>query len=272
LAVLGTTSVACSAYIDSGREQCKKNEDCAALGKDYANWVCQNSLCKVPVDQTWACLDQPTGEPASGSVRVAFTLVDLLSEKPLQGVSLSLCAKLDAACLLPIAGPYVSNTGGQIEVEMPAGFDGYFQAELTGTIYPTLIFPPSTRKQRTPSKIPLVPNAFYPTMIRGVGTQVAADRSVVLITALDCLGRPAPGLTLSTSPALDDQSVAYLLAGGMPSRSAQVTDESGGGGFANIPAGGVVINSSLNGRLVGTAGVQTRPGFVSMVVIMPNGS
>jgi hypothetical protein len=267
----GVASSACSYYVDSDRVQCKSKPDCDAIG--YVGYLCVDSMCKAPVDETWACLDgASTSEPATGSVRVSITLVDLLSQKPLSGVVLSLCAKLDGTCMFPILPQYQSNSAGQLDVEMPAGFDGYFQADGAG-IYPTLIFPPSTRKQRAPSSIPLVPASFYPTMVRGSGTTVADDRSVVLTTALDCVGRPAAGLLLS-SPQADSQTISYVLAGGMPSRTTSVTDESGGGGFVNVPAGGVLINSTLaaSNRPVGTAGVQTRPGHVSMVLIMPNGS
>jgi hypothetical protein len=280
LAILGAASSACSLYVDSNREQCKQTIDCEAFGSGY---VCRDNLCQVPVegtpdaqapiDPTWACLDGVgISEPATGSVRVSITLVDLLSQKPLAGVNLSLCAKLDGACELPILPLYQSSATGQLEVEMPAGFNGYFQASGAG-IYPTLIFPPSTRRQRAPSTIPLVPDSFYPTMVKGSGATVAEGRSVVITTALDCLGRPAAGLALS-SPDADSQTVSYVLASGVPSRTSTTTDESGGGGFVNVPAGPILIKSTLaaGDRPVGVAGVQTRPGHISMVLIMPNGT
>jgi hypothetical protein len=274
LAILGAASSACSVYVDSDRHQCKAQEDCAALGTAYADYVCKDFLCQAPeapVDQTWACLDA-TPEPVSGSVQVNITLVDLLKQTPLEGVTLSLCAKLDGTCSLPMQPQYVSNSAGQIDVVMPAGFDGYFQADGAG-IYPSLIFPPSTRKQRAPSTIPLMAYDFFATMAKGVRATVTADRSAILMTALDCLGRPAAGLQLS-SPDIDAETVSYLIADGMPSRTATVTDESGNGGFVNVPAGTVIINSSLESgnRPVGTAGVQARAGRVSMAIIMPNGS
>jgi hypothetical protein len=235
LAILGAASSACSVYVDSSREQCKQDIDCAALGAEYAGYICKDSICQstVPqcvqasdcaalgaeyagyickdsvcqavVDPTWACLDKPgITEPPSGNVHVVLTLVDLLSQKPLAGASLALCAKIDANCTLPIS-LYQSNPGGQIDVEMPAGIDVYFQVEGVG-IHPTLLFPPSTRKQRAPSTIPMVPASFYPTLIKG-GPGVAPDRSVILTTALDCLGRPAAGVTLS-SPQADGRRYA----------------------------------------------------------------
>jgi hypothetical protein len=273
-AILGATSSACSIYVDSDRHQCKVQKDCQAFGSAYAAYECKDSICQAPeapVDQTWTCLDAPS-ETVTGSVHVNITLVDLVKQTPLEGVTLSLCAKIDGDCSLPLQPQYVSNSAGQIDVVMPAGFAGYFQADGAG-IYPSLIFPPSTRKQRAPSTIPLMAYDFYKTMMSGVKATVAADRSVILMTALDCLGRPAAGLQLS-SPDIDDQTVSYLIAGGMPSRTVTVTDESGNGGFVNVPTGSVIINSTLEAgnRPVGTAGVQARAGRVSMAIIMPNGS
>lgn len=280
LAFLGVASSACSIYVDGGRQQCKQDIDCQALGTEYATYQCKDSMCQEPekppttdalVDPTWACLDGVgTVEPVTGNVRVSITLVDLLSRRPLAGVALALCAKLDGSCQFPILPLYESSATGGLEVEMPAGFDGYFQASGAG-IYPTLIFPPNTSRQRAPSTIPLVPASFYPTMVSG--TTVAQNRSMVITTALDCVGRPAAGLSLS-SPDADAQTVSYVLAGGVPSRTSTTTDESGGGGFMNVPAGPFLIRSTLaaSGRSVGVAGIQARPGHISMVLIMPSGS
>ncbi len=279
LAIFGAVSPACSLYVDGDRQQCEQDTDCQALGSEYAAYLCKDSLCQAPqapvtpetpVDPKWACLDGAGTEPVTGSVRVSITLVDMLSQKPLAGVALALCSKLDGACQFPILPLYESSPSGQLEVEIPATFDGYFQAS-GADIYPTLIFPPSTRRQRAPSTIPLVPASFFPTMVRG--TTVAENRSVVITTALDCLARPAGGLTL-TSPDADAQTFSYVIAGGLPSRSATATDDSGSGGFMNVPAGPFLVKSALadSGRPVGAAAVQSRPGHISMVLIMPTGN
>lgn len=49
---------------------------------------------------------------------------------------------------------------------------------------------------------------------------------------------------------------------------------SGAGGLVNIPAGVLLINATLaaSGRLVGSVGVNARPGYASMVLLKPNGS
>jgi glyoxylate utilization-related uncharacterized protein len=94
-----------------------------------------------------------------------------------------------------------------------------------------------------------------------------------MTTALDCRGKPAAGLTLSATQA-DDRTVGYVIQGGLPSRTAGATDDSGTGGFVNIPPGNAVVTSTMasNNRLIGTVAVQTRPGYITMVLVMPNGS
>jgi hypothetical protein len=202
---------------------------------------------------------------------VIFTVQDLLSQKPLPGIRLTLCAKLDATCLLPIA-QYQSTQAGQLDVAMPAGFDGYFQTEGDG-VYPTLFFPPNTRKQRAAGILPMVPAAFFGTMFSGLGVTVSDDRTVVMTTALDCQGFPVAGVVMSSAQA-DDQTARYFLEGGMPSRNASKTDETGAGGFVNIKAGAVVISSTIEAtkRVIGTVAVQSRPGHITMVLSLPSGS
>jgi hypothetical protein len=270
LAAVSVASSACSLTVESDRVQCKADSDCSARGPAYARFVCSDSICAP--DPTWACLDEKSSDPTpSGTVHVVLTTADLLSLKPIQGVMLTLCAKLDANCQFPMS-QYQSDQAGQINVEMPAGFDGYFQTEGDG-LYPMLFFPPSTRTQRAPGTLPMVANSFFGTMFSAVGGPVGADRTVVMTTALDCRGKPAAGLTLSSGQA-DDRTVGYLIQGGLPSRTAATTDDSGTGGFVNIPPGNAVINSTMaaNNRLVGTIAVQTRPGHITMVLVMPNGS
>lgn len=271
-ALCGATS-ACTLYVDTDRVQCTTDSDCSERGPQFAHSKCIESLCQPIVDETWTCLDRPaSGPPSTTTVHVIFNAVDLLSKRPLAGLSLTQCAKLDANCAFPIA-QYRSNEAGQIDVAMPAGFDGYLMVEGAG-IYPTLIFPPSTSKQRAPGTLPLVPASFIGTMFSEFGvTSFGDERSAILTTALDCLGRPAQGMILASQPA-DDQTVSYVLEGGLPSRTARATDSTGAGGFVNIKAGGAVITSTLSSsnRLVGTAGVQVRPGYLTMVLVMPNGA
>ena len=270
LGILSAASSACTMVVDSERVQCKTATDCTSRGPAYAGSVCTDSVCRP--DPTWACLDEPnTDEIATTTVHVVFTGSDLLSQKPLPGIRLTLCAKLDADCLLPIA-QYQSDQAGLLDVVMPVGFDGYFQTEGDG-IYPTLFFPPNTRKQRASSVLPMVPASFFGGMFSGIGASVSADRTVIMTTALDCLGRPAAGMVLSSAQA-DDKTTTYFLQGGIPSKLATATDDSGAGGFVNIKTGGAVITSTIaaNNRVAGTVAVQTRPGHLTMVLVLPSGS
>jgi hypothetical protein len=263
---LGAASAACTVAVDSGREQCRANADCAAKGAAYADYVCKDSVCQP--DPTWACLDNTSPYvAASGTVRTVFTFQDLLSQQSLPGVHLTLCAKLDADCSMPI-NQYVSNQDGQITVDMPGTFDGYFQTEGDG-IYPSLYFAPNGHQQSAPTVLPVVPASFFGMMFSGLGTAVAPDRTAIMTTALDCLARPASNLTLSASQ-LDDKSVAYYLKGGLPSGSATATDKDGAGGFVNVKAGNAVVTSMLGGKVVGSVGVQTRPGHLTMVLVLPD--
>jgi hypothetical protein len=271
LATFSVAGSACSLALDSDRVQCSTDYDCSARGPAYASFVCSNSMCEP--DPTWSCLDDAStaAGPPSGTVHVVFTTVDLLSKKPIPGVHVTVCAKMDANCLFPTA-QYDSDQGGQLDVEMPVGFDGYFQTDGEG-LYPMLFFPPNTRKQRAPGTLPMVATSFFGVMFSEVGGPVSSDRTAIMTTAMDCVGRPAAGLMLATAQA-DERTVGYVVQGGLPSQTAHATDGSGTGGFVNIKLGNAVITSTMaaTGRLVGTVGVQTRSGYLTMVLVMPNGS
>jgi hypothetical protein len=267
LSCIGFLGSACSVVVDSDRVQCKTNSDCSSQGEAFASYVCSDSVCQP--DPTWACLDNPDVTSAE-TVHVVFTLLDLLSQKPVPGVRLTLCAKMDADCLLPIA-QYQSDADGKLDIEMPTGFDGYFQTEAE-SVYPTLFFPPNTRKQRAKSTLPMVPASFFSTMFSNLGVTVASDRTAIMTTAWDCTAKPAPGMILA-SPQIDDRAVTYYLHGGLPSHTAVETDGDGAGGFVNIKAGNAVVTSTIaaTNRLVGTVAVQTRPGHLTMVLVTPSG-
>ena len=261
---------ACSITVESDRVQCKTKKDCAALGPAYADWVCPKSVCEP--NPTWACLTQPPEPTNSVTVTVELKTLDLISKEIIPGVRLTLCAKMDATCQSPIGKTYESNQAGMIKVDMPVGFDGYFQTEGDG-LYPMLFFPPSTRQQRAPGMLPMVKANFFGTMFSQVGGPVAADRTVIMTTALDCEGKPAAGMVL-TADVADDRTVGYVIQGGLPSRTATATDGDGSGGFVNIKPGNAVITSTMasTNQKIGMVGVQTRTGYITMVLVMPNGS
>lgn len=269
LGLFSVATSACSLVVDSERVQCKTDRDCVSRGAG-AGSVCTNSICEP--DPTWSCLDQATSDDTpTGTVHLNMTMEDVRSQTAVAGVTLTLCAKVDANCDFPLA-QYQSNADGKLDVEIPAGFDGYFQSE-GGDVYPTMFFPPNTRKQRASTTLPIVPTSFFKVMFSNIAGTVSNDRSVIMTTALDCRGKAAAGMILA-SPQADDSTVSYVLQGGLPSHTASTTDETGAGGFVNIKAGSAVVTSTIgtNNRLVGTVAVQTRPGHLTMVLVMPTGS
>jgi hypothetical protein len=270
LVAVGVVGSACSLTVESERVQCKSKEDCAARGPSFSDWVCKKSICEP--NPTWACLTQPNEPSTSVTVTVEFKTVDLLKLTPIPGVRLTLCAKMDANCQQPIGSTYQSDQAGEIKVEMPKGFDGYFQTEGDG-LYPMLFFPPNTRQQHAPGTLPMVAASFVGTMFSGVGGPISADRTVIMTTALDCQANPASGLILSADP-VDDRTVGYVIQGGLPNRTASATDSSGTGGFVNIKPGNAVITSTMasTNEKIGTVAVQTRTGSITMGLVMPNGS
>ncbi len=269
LVVSSAVGSACTVVVDSERVQCVTDRDCAARGPEFEDSICEDSLCQP--NPTWACLDEPGSvELLSDMIHVNLTLSDLLTQKPMSGVRLTLCSKIDAECQVPI-GHYESDSEGKLDVEMPTGFDGYLQTEGEG-IYPTMFFPSDTNKQRAPSVLPMVPNTFVGAMFGRLGASVADDRSIIMTTALNCLGKPASGIVLESNQS-DAETVTFYGEEGLPSGTATATDEQGVGGFVNVKPGATLITTTVaeTGRLAGRVAVQTRPGHLTMVMVVPNG-
>jgi len=180
---------ACSLTVESDRVQCKSDKDCAARGHPMSTGSAPKKSASLI--QPGPASAKRANRIGSETVRVTFKTVDLKTQTLLTGVRLTLCAKMDANCQGPIA-TYQSNPEGNIEVDMPKGFDGYFQTEGDG-LYPMLFFPPSTRQQLPSSKLPIVTTNFVGMMFSGVGGPIKADRTRSVSDGFELLGQSGKG-------------------------------------------------------------------------------
>ncbi len=224
------------------------------------------------------------------------------------GLKAKLCNKLDVTCMNPIQSGIV-DIEGDLTFEVPTrgslgeGFDGYLLVEgpttdctkqdtVSCTLVPEcdptapsaacqvpvyitgLLFfnPPITADTVQPIVLPFVPNLAALALIGAAGARGTVDRTLgsVFITALDCDGRPAPGLTFATSKGLAQYATLYLSNGTVMS-SATSTDVSGTGGLLGVPSGFVTISAFPVGttREVASFGVQIVPGTVTYVTLVP---
>jgi hypothetical protein len=143
------------------------------------------------------------------------------------------------------------------------------------TFMPAFLFfnPPIRADLPAPLLAPLVPTSAIIPLTQAAGTGTNPLNGSAFITSLDCDGRPAAGVQLSTDRS---DATALYSEGGVISSLAVETDESGLGGFAGISAGFAGIYGSIEhprgeGERVsiGEVGLQVAPFTISYTTLTP---
>jgi hypothetical protein len=231
---------------------------------------------------------------------------------PVTGLSARVCDKLDIGCNNPrVANIRDTNGQLEFDVPTgPRGFDGYvevstalapcFDTNVFGNaaqgllcqlapecdpaaptaacdvpIYsPVLWFfnPPVVADLEQPIPLQLYPSASLPLVVDAAGGTLAPGTGSVFMTAIDCDGQPAPGVTLDIAEYQDEATPLYFDSG-VISNTVSETDASGIGGFIRIPPGFVEITGLNRSSLpIGEVGVQANPVFVTYTVLAPTPS
>jgi hypothetical protein len=145
------------------------------------------------------------------------------------------------------------------------------EACATPIYSPVLWFfnPPVVTSLPDPIALQLYPAAQLPPLIQAAGAQIDPTSASVFLTAWDCDGQPAPGVTLSV-PDHDDVVQPLYYNTGVIRAGLDETDSSGIGGFIKVPPGFVnVAGENEDGTPVGIVGVQARLPFVTYTVLVP---
>jgi hypothetical protein len=268
LAIVSAAS-ACSLALDPDREQCVTDVDCAGL-PELSDAVCVDSLCRPRSEPGWACLDQTvsalrTTVPAQVRVLIPFT--DLLSTQVVPGVNLRACDRDDTECQRPLATATADESGSAI-VNLPGGFDGYFQWE-SADVAPALYFLGVPLIRDTVFPIVVISPQAYEAFNAQFDGIVVEGRADVLLTVLDCQGIPAVGASVTVADA-DSALQTFYLADGLFAPNLTAT---GAGGLArvfNIPPGRGSITAWLpDGREIGTVRLFTRSGISVLANVGP---
>ncbi|HET9958284.1 MAG TPA: hypothetical protein VFQ61_27505, partial [Polyangiaceae bacterium] len=243
---------ACSLSIDADRVQCKETADCRALGQAFSDTVCINQICRA--DPKWACLDDP--EPivseGTGPFEVKLPLIVLNAPAPnnkLPGASVKVCTRLDGDCLNPL-DTLESDEDGILNLTLNANFSGYLEVQKQGFTTTLYFFNPPITRSQTLANLSLSPTQLREGIVGLL--QASPERGDILVQALDCTGKQAPGVRLELGEGKTSQAEAiqYYLEDNTPARGRDETDVTGYGGFLNVNPGQVVLNAKVaeNGR------------------------
>jgi hypothetical protein len=228
---------------------------------------------------------------------------------PVTDLRARLCDKLDIGCLNPRVVDLRDTGGRiEVNVPTGSrGFDGYL--EVTTKVAPcfdTAVFgaaaegllcqlvpgcdvsapteacnvplfspvmwffnPPVVADIEEPIPLELYPTAALPLLLDAAGGEFVPGTGSVFMTAIDCDGNPAPGVTLEIAEH-EDRAYPLYFDTGVLSNTASNTDSSGVGGFIRIPPGFVEITGvTREGVPVAKVGVQATPTFATLTVLVP---
>jgi hypothetical protein len=247
------------------------------------------SDAKPPIDPRYTCLDKnPAPVPTKKSVAYEVTLTDLLSQAGVPALRVKICPNLtDPSCTTPSSTTLTDAMGvARLTIDITDGaFDGYVDVV------------PETADGGSPVVDGSDSNVYVPSRIYYTSIPIADDRvddyQVMKFSALQVFA------SLFKAKADFTQGVAFLIAedcavqdsadrvftvdqkstvtetfyikNDQPSTTATVTDESGIGGFVNLPTGARHFTSSLvgTGRKVGEITGYVRPATILLAKIGP---
>jgi len=231
----------CTLAIDADRKQCSTTADCQARGGAFFGGVCQDSVCVL--NPAWSCISQPAvPSETKDSFTVRLPLVDVVKLQPMPGVTARLYEKIDVEAATPISEPVTSDADGIIAFNFTAEFDG-FAILSNDTILPSMyFFNPAVSNDQTLPPVRLATPAMAAALIQNVGSTFDPARGIVILTAEDCIGQPAQGVSYSTASA-DSQTLAFYSVDGLPTTLTAATDPSGYGGLIGVVPGTTAITA-----------------------------
>lgn len=270
--------------------------------------VTQTALSSEPGWSCLAEPTQPAA-PSAAMARVRVMACDALRNcsGPVTGLTARLCTKIDVDCTTPLFED-LADTGGFFDFDVPTGFmgfDGYLEvsshaepctspafgeagplvcgfapqcnpalpdASCDVPVYLRFLHffnPPITADATEPTPITLVPTSGLLNILRTTGGSFDPTGGVVIVTARDCDGTPAAGITYALSDAEAPATVMYM-DNGVLSDARDATDVSGIGGFVGVPRGYTNIDAyAASGERIGRVGVQVAPGSITNITLVP---
>ena len=247
---------------------------------DYGNlFSCQSQCASSCVTgESWSCLTGPVAWPKPavvGNLSFSVTFVNFFSEQPFAGATVKACSKLDFTCANPLDTGTTDATG-LVALTVPSGlsgFDGYLdvtggKAGGTGApVFPAIWYPvPFVVADGARGRTLLLGSDEFLSIAAATNTTPDPTRGHIAVNAVDCAFGPAAGVTFSVDAA-DQKTVDVYLVGGVPTTSANATDQSGIAAFENVPTNVPArltlvgaIAGAASGKSMGTMSFIVRPG------------
>jgi hypothetical protein len=242
---------------DRGPGDCLRDAQCT----DRAAPRCMRGACvSEALAERWLC---PEDEPIdrSRTVRYSTQVVEFVTRMPPGNVSAKACRTQDPDCTTPIA-EFKDETGaGLIELELPAGFTGFFEVKsdaLTALSYLTKPLRDDLRDRDL--------QVSARTTVEGLSridmTEFDRSKGIALLEAFDCSGKPAGGVHFEESKGT---SKPFYIIDQVPNSQATVSvfdevNNVANGGFINLEPGFTKFTArwGVDGPLLGEFNAHVR--------------
>jgi hypothetical protein len=274
LALAGAAALSCSVIIDPSSKQCSQTSDCAKLGAAFAGSVCEQNLCVAPPNPL-ICKSIDGG--ANSTVKLTFTIDFATAPKDPGMFSVLACQRLDPDCSAPVAGPVVAAAGGQVELDVPVGFQGYLQITNPSAVNSMEFLARPLEADTAGWNLTIATEDTIAAL--GFATQSTIDRKLgtVIVIVRDCNRVPLAGVQTSLDvtqgdpDAGPDTSIGFYLVNTFPTKSQTETTDEGASGYANVPIGSATLNGTVvaTGMSLAPTSAVSRAGWISYVEVQP---
>lgn len=219
----------------------------------------------------WSCLGQG-GAPFSEDVApVNFRLQSVVESAPIAGAQVHLCLREDMECLGDLGPPLTTDAEGRIVVEIPLNFNGF--ARFTSEAHwPTYYYFNRRTRRSTEVVVTAATGALVNQLSSLVNSPQKDGNGVALLNVRDCAGKPAPDVSFGEVIA-GVEAVTFYSIGGIPSRTATYTDDSGFGGIVNVGPGNFQLTAvrTATGQPITTNVLYAPPNAVVLTDLAPHG-
>ncbi|HKU38485.1 MAG TPA: hypothetical protein VJR89_10070 [Polyangiales bacterium] len=300
--LLALGAAGCSLLVDASDPQCDSNADCVAsgLGARCEQRVCvgraasrsdgvssapssclSDSQCKnrdAPVCMRGTCVSQDLAErwlcepreavDESQVIHYSFQVLEFISRKSPGNVKVLACRTNDVSCQNPVASFVDQKGDGLVELELPAGFSGFFEVKSDAVTALSYLTKPLTHDLRDRDLQVSAPTTLK-LLAMTDGTEFDEDRGLALVEAFDCSGTPAGGVHFEESKG---SSKSFYIIDNTPNSAAELSvydpiHDVADGGFINVEPGFVTFRArwGVDGPVLGEFNAQVRANTFTFV-------
>ncbi len=260
LCVLGF--VACSGFADED-DVLATDPETGQSTQTSSAWDCRSS----------STISDPLVYSEAASLRLTLGVIDIATRRPPPGLRVRACLITDLGCERPLTESLSVSEDGVVTVPLAVGLSGFL--ELTGDgVAPALFILPSPLSQQVATLLQsqpviLIPNGAEPNTATALRMPSDPAAGTLVVTAFDCAGQPAAGVRLE----LDTVALPFAIVDGLPIMNQTTTTSYATAGFVNVTPGVAVVRGyrADTGQLVGQDAVPVRPGWDTLVSMLPEG-